>query len=111
MAGGTLLSSWVLSLGAVYFVTRLFNKYWPTRRFPPGPKPLPLIGNALDMPKSHEYLTYTKWGKEYGDVVHVSALGRNIVVLNSSKAANELDQRSATYADRPYMPMLQEADL
>ena len=33
---------------------------------PPGPKPLPIIGNLLDMPKSFDWETYDKWAKEFG---------------------------------------------
>lgn len=33
---------------------------------PPGPKGYPVIGNALDMPKSHEWIAYEEWGKELG---------------------------------------------
>lgn len=36
-----------------------------TRR-PPGPIPKPLIGNLLDMPKEHEWLTFHEWAKTYG---------------------------------------------
>lgn len=32
-----------------------------------GPKPLPLIGNALDMPSVEEWKTFTKWAQEYGE--------------------------------------------
>jgi hypothetical protein len=35
-------------------------------RLPPGPPGLPLIGNALQMPTQHEWLTFTTWGKTYG---------------------------------------------
>lgn len=34
--------------------------------FPPGPKPLPLLGNILDLPRKHEWETFTKWGRVYG---------------------------------------------
>jgi hypothetical protein len=30
---------------------------------PPGPKPLPIIGNVLDLPKTYLWLTFQKWGK------------------------------------------------
>ena len=33
---------------------------------PPGPKPLPIIGNLLDMPKSFDWETYDRWAKEFG---------------------------------------------
>jgi hypothetical protein len=80
--------------------------------FPPGPKPLPLLGNLFDMPTSREYQTYARWGKEYGDVVHVRALGQHIIILNSIEAANELlDRRSTIYSDRPFIPMYHEPEL
>jgi len=33
---------------------------------PPGPKGLPIIGNVFDMPVDQEWLTFAKWGEEYG---------------------------------------------
>ncbi len=43
-----------------------------------------------------------------GDVFMLNVLGKNIVVINSEKAAIELmEKRSAIYNDRPPMPILE----
>ena len=95
-------------------------------RLPPGPTPLPIIGNILDFPHTHlgrEFAAYTKqFGEFYyllgicatvlddvpGDVLHFDMLGKNIIVLGSLKAARDLlDKRSANYSDRPSSVMLQ----
>ena len=44
--------------------------------FPPGPKPLPYIGNLLDMPNSHPWRTYKEYSRRYGD--HLSLMGRSL---------------------------------
>lgn len=33
---------------------------------PPGPRPLPFLGNALRLDTARPWLTYTEWKKEYG---------------------------------------------
>ncbi|KAH9011824.1 cytochrome P450 [Lactarius hengduanensis] len=70
--------------------------------FPPGPKGLPIVGNVLDMPSRNQWLTYRKWGKQHdSDIVHATALGTHIIVLNSAKAVHELfEKRSSIYSDR-----------
>ena len=79
---------------------------------PPGPTPLPLIGNVLDMPVEYEYVTYSNWGKTHGDVVHVTTFGIHIIILNSIEACTELlERRSAIYSDRPYFSMILEPSL
>lgn len=35
---------------------------------PPGPRGLPIVGNALQMPKKHAWLAFTEWANEYGQV-------------------------------------------
>lgn len=42
------------------------NRYKQRRRYPPGPKGLPFIGNVLQMPKAHEWLAFAGWGEQYG---------------------------------------------
>ncbi|KAJ8519420.1 hypothetical protein ONZ45_g3613 [Pleurotus djamor] len=73
---------------------------------PPGPKGLPILGNALDFPLSRPWETYTRWGKQYGDLTYINALGHSILIINSLETATELlDKRSADYSDRPDMPL------
>ena len=33
---------------------------------PPGPRPIPFLGNALQLDIKRPWLTYTEWGKKYG---------------------------------------------
>ncbi|KAF9447572.1 cytochrome P450 [Macrolepiota fuliginosa MF-IS2] len=70
---------------------------------PPGPPKRPIIGNLLDLPTRYEWLTYTKWAKQYdSDVLHVSGAGKDLVILNTVEAARDLlEKRSATYSGRP----------
>ncbi|KAG5646918.1 hypothetical protein DXG03_001994 [Asterophora parasitica] len=76
---------------------------------PPGPRGLPFIGNALQLPVDHEWFTFAKWGKLYGGVIHVSALGQPLIILNSIKAISDLlEKRSGIYSDRPVLPMAGE---
>ncbi|EIN06103.1 cytochrome P450 [Punctularia strigosozonata HHB-11173 SS5] len=89
----------------VYLLGRLIARSSPTR-LPPGPRGLPLIGNLLDLPKDHEWETFTRWGRDFGDLSMVRALGTNMLVINSSKiAVDMLEKKSNIYSDRPWMKM------
>ncbi|KAH7724211.1 CYP-33D3 protein [Aphelenchoides avenae] len=54
-----------------FFVAAIlfYNFYWKRRKLPPGPAPLPLVGNLWDIYKSGSGEdTFIQWRKEYGDV-------------------------------------------
>ncbi|KAG2368699.1 cytochrome P450 [Suillus spraguei] len=71
---------------------------------PPGPVPIPLLGNILSIDTKKPWLTYTQWQAIYGDLVFVRILDQNAVVINSQHVAQALlDKRSAIYSDRPYI--------
>ncbi|KAJ7671572.1 cytochrome P450 [Mycena polygramma] len=75
--------------------------------FPPGPKPSFIIGNLRDLPREQQWITFTEWGKQYGDIVHASAFGDHLIILNSLKAATDLlEKRARIYSDRPSIAML-----
>ncbi|KAL5514193.1 hypothetical protein ACEPAG_2281 [Sanghuangporus baumii] len=105
---------WTIGLGVYLYYRRQAQE--PEKRtrghglpLPPGPKPLPIIGNALDMPMKREWEALTKWGEEYGDLVHVNVLGKHIIYINSYKVAYELfERRGSLYSDKPRLPLLNE---
>ncbi|RDX44656.1 cytochrome P450 [Lentinus brumalis] len=80
-----------------------------TRRpapLPPGPKPLPLIGNVADLPRTQPWETFSEWGDIYGGITFVTALGQGIVVLNDPQyALDMLDKKGLLYSDRPKLVM------
>jgi hypothetical protein len=58
----------ILVLG-ISVATFIFIRDYQRRRglpYPPGPRPLPLIGNLLDIPKLFSWLAYTQLSKKYG---------------------------------------------
>ncbi|KAF8799180.1 cytochrome P450 [Phlegmacium glaucopus] len=96
-----------LSLGLIVYIYFAKNKQ-SSLPLPPGPKKLPLLGNLLDFPTSHEWLKYAEWAKEFNsNIIHIYAAGKNVIILNSFDAAIDLcDKRSSIYSSRPVSPML-----
>ncbi|KAF7348420.1 hypothetical protein MSAN_01796300 [Mycena sanguinolenta] len=90
-------------------VAGLLRQWKATSRlpFPPGPKPRFLVGNLFDIPTETPWITYTEWGKQYGDIMHAQVFGQHILILNSIKAATELlEKRAIIYSDRSRIPIV-----
>ncbi|KAF9022856.1 cytochrome P450 [Hymenopellis radicata] len=75
---------------------------------PPGPKRLPIIGNLLNRPSHHVWLTYSKWAEQFdSDLVSMQVLGQTVIIVNSTEIAQEFfERRSTVYSDRPTFRML-----
>ncbi|KAK4150445.1 cytochrome P450 [Chaetomidium leptoderma] len=100
-----------LILGAVVLlaVARLFFARRPPHPLPPGPKPLPVIGNLHQLPKSLQWFHLYHWSKKYGPLMHLSMGGQPLVILSTHQAAHDLlNRRSSKYSDRPRMVMAGE---
>jgi cytochrome P450 len=113
-------------LGLVFSLTAfLVIRDYRRRRglpYPPGPRPIPLIGNLFDIPKEFSWLEYTQLAKKYGmcsspvllrltkwmtgDVLCLHVFGQVIVILSSVKATKDLlERRGDIYSDRPVIPI------
>lgn len=118
-----IVSGFLLSILGVYALR------WQRRRLPPppGPRPIPFIGNLLDIASAfttvRPWETCAEWSKAYGklflssfstgtrlifwslpqdsDVIYLSIPFKPVIILNSVKAALELfEKRSEIYSDR-----------
>ncbi|KAH9850081.1 cytochrome P450 [Lenzites betulinus] len=99
----------LLDAAAILVAVILFSRLFTKKRLgplPPGPKGLPLVGNVLDMPSSHEWRTFAQWGERWGGIMSVTCLGQPYVILNKLKPAVDLlEKKSSIYSSRPSVPM------
>nr|O42430.1 RecName: Full=Cytochrome P450 1A1; AltName: Full=CYPIA1 [Limanda limanda]CAA04953.1 CYP1A [Limanda limanda] len=86
----------------VYLILKFFQTEIPEglRRLP-GPKPLPIIGNVLEM-GSRPYLSLTAMSKRYGNVFQIQIGMRPVVVLSGSETVRQaLIKQGDDFAGRP----------
>jgi len=94
--------TYLLLAVVVYNLIVYLNHVYDLKDYPPGPFPLPLIGNlhCIDFKRPHK--TYQKLTKAYGDVFSISFGMERIVMVNTIEQAKEaLVTKSAEFAGRP----------
>ncbi|KAI3377009.1 hypothetical protein L3Q82_000233 [Scortum barcoo] len=90
------------TLCLVYLILKFFHIEIPEglRRLP-GPKPLPIIGNVLEV-GSRPYLSLTAMSKRYGDVFQIQIGMRPVVVLSGIDTVRQaLIKQGEEFASRP----------
>ena len=69
---------------------------------PPGPQPVPLLGNKSQLPKSKPWVQFKDWSKLYGPIFTIWT-GRtpSLIISDPQIAVDLLEKRSSKYSSRP----------
>ncbi|PCH35529.1 cytochrome P450 [Wolfiporia cocos MD-104 SS10] len=71
-------------------------------RLPDGPRGVPIFGNLFQVPPLRPHPKFLEWAQQYGPAFRVIIGQKNIIVLNTAEAADELlANRSKIYSGRP----------
>ncbi|XP_027698543.1 cytochrome P450 2E1 isoform X1 [Vombatus ursinus] len=96
----------------VWFVFLIFVSVWKriysSWKLPPGPFPLPIVGNIFDLDLKNIPKSYAKLAKEYGPVFTVYIGSKHIVVLHGYEVVKEalLDLKNE-FAGRADIPVFE----
>ncbi|XP_077204234.1 cytochrome P450 2C20-like [Paroedura picta] len=104
MSGGTLLLVELLLLLCVsLMIFQLLKLQWTRRHFPPGPSPLPMMGNLWRLDFSLEGKVLMKLAGVYGNIFTVWMGPTPVVVLNGYKTVFE-GLNLEEFSGRPLTP-------
>ncbi|XP_054857082.1 cytochrome P450 2K6-like [Eublepharis macularius] len=95
---------------AIAFLWKMSN-FWnsSSQNLPPGPKPLPLIGNLHQLDLKRPYRTMLKLSKQYGPVFSLQTGFQKMVVLTGYETVKEaLVNQADAFAERPMIPIFQD---
>ncbi|XP_040921000.1 cytochrome P450 2K1-like [Toxotes jaculatrix] len=88
-SGSVILLGTLVVLLLVYLVSSCSFGSQEHRKEPPGPRPLPLLGNLLQLDLERPYNTLLKLSKKYGSVFTVYFGTQKVVVLAGYKTVKE----------------------
>ncbi|XP_070958694.1 cytochrome P450 2K1-like isoform X3 [Oncorhynchus clarkii lewisi] len=104
-------SSTVTLLGTVLFLLVLYlcssgSSSEEQGQEPPGPRPLPLLGNMLQLDLKKPYCTLYELSKKYGSIFTVHFGPKKVVVLAGYKTVKQaLVNQAEDFGDRDIMPL------
>uniref|UniRef100_A0A8C6TKT1 Cytochrome P450 n=2 Tax=Neogobius melanostomus TaxID=47308 RepID=A0A8C6TKT1_9GOBI len=76
---------------------------------PPGPWPIPFIGDLPRISPPRILLDFAKFAKKYGNIYSLRLFGGQVVVIHGYRLVKEaLAVRGEDYLDRPTFPMFEE---
>ncbi|XP_044129772.1 cytochrome P450 2B4-like isoform X2 [Bufo gargarizans] len=99
---GTLILALVISCLLIYST---WDKLYRKRNLPPGPTPLPVIGNLLQIKRGEMVKSLMEMGSRYGPVFTFYFGQRPVVVLSGYRAVKEaLVDQAEDFSGRGRMP-------
>lgn len=80
------------------------------RRMPPGPFPLPIVGNTFSLPDTKPWIYFESLARSYNSSIITFWIGRKPTIwLNDAWTASDLlDKRAGIYSSRPRMVVFAE---
>ncbi|XP_041814156.1 cytochrome P450 2K1-like isoform X2 [Chelmon rostratus] len=94
----------------IYLVSSFRFSLQEDRKDPPGPKPLPLLGNLLQLDLARPYKTLLELSKKYGSVFTVYFGPKQVVVLAGYKTVKEaLVNHAEEFGDRDSVQIMDDS--
>uniref|UniRef100_A0A8C5R911 Cytochrome P450 n=1 Tax=Leptobrachium leishanense TaxID=445787 RepID=A0A8C5R911_9ANUR len=79
----------IVGLISFIFINFLWNVKYRRRNFPPGPTPLPLIGNLLQIERGQLVNSFMKFSKQYGSVYTLYFGPKPVICLSGYETVKE----------------------
>uniref|UniRef100_A0A8C5MS91 Cytochrome P450 n=1 Tax=Leptobrachium leishanense TaxID=445787 RepID=A0A8C5MS91_9ANUR len=101
----------VMIIITVYILYSTWNGWTSNKRFPPGPRPLPLIGNLHILNLKKPYLTFIELSKTYGPVLSVQmGMNKSVVLVGYETVKDALVNYADAFAERAHVPIFEKID-
>jgi len=97
----------LLAIPSIFVIVDYARMLLLRAKMPPGPFPLPIIGNVHQFPKEKPWYRFEEWSKKFDNPIITVWVGRRpVVVLNDAWTASDLmDKRANIYSSRPSFPV------
>ncbi|CAJ0966366.1 unnamed protein product [Ranitomeya imitator] len=102
----------LLSVVVILFLVNTFRnqKQGNDKNFPPGPKPLPIIGNIHIMDIGKPHITFMQLAEKYGTVFSFRiGMSKSIILCGYETIKDALINHAELFSERPNIPLFSEA--
>jgi hypothetical protein len=77
----------LVSALAITAVLIVLHDVYLWSRLPPGPLPLPFIGNRFDIPKTKPWLQFEQWSRTYGPIFTIWIGRKPTLIISDPQVA------------------------